>query len=743
MGFQSTVYTSWKIPKMQSIPIVCAFLILKCFLVNTESQNISCVLEKEGDMYVLVTLPVCSSSTDTISSNWEHFVQELTPALDIFLGNFPGFTMGYKIFTMCGNCFNQTAEKNLTVLVHVTSSEVNFNFDFYAPAKIELTEDIMHTRTSPEAVKKAFEDLFIKLHWNVTEIMYEKSSKYIEFQNEYSANYCTNKPLIITDFTTKEDVIKNQVMQSSANATAYFGKFKDFVTLFKAFNNTRKTFIYCCLQNLHNLQSDYGETDLTSTVLLYYDLQGFGNGFEAYITTFMKYWKYNNANITITVNCQNKPWQNGSYMNERDIVQMFWTYDFTRSLYKNVYRTCVPNFHACKTWASNSSNVTSEMTQFKRDIENLKNFKVAYKLSAYYVQADKSEITLTCSKDLSLPLSPSSCNNVCPSWKKKVINGSCCAKCYDCPNGTFSNGTECLPIMVAHKYVIYILSPAGILLCAVALFIFLTHANTPIVKSSGGGIFYCYLAGLIIAFSSAFLFTEMPTDDVCRICLPLAALGFSLCVSSILAKSCRILLAFSSTSERPSKFQLHFYIVIIVLGTLGNAVICLMWMLIDPLRVKYLPEGQRFTNVVCDLTDSLWCILCFGYLALLCLATWSLAIKSTALPPSFIESHSISFSMLFFLTIWSCTLLITLNQSKDLQAVMFGVSIVLSSWCILGCITLPKVFIILWRPQKNTQQWINYLTYEYCRHVAYEADLNFKAQHLNASSTETVFSVDL
>ncbi|XP_039631725.1 extracellular calcium-sensing receptor-like isoform X2 [Polypterus senegalus] len=381
-------------------------------------------------------------------------------------------------------------------------------------------------------------------------------------------------------------------------------------------------------------------------------------------------------------------------------------------------------------------------THFCNNIVNFQDaVSTGYGYKAYYVQENGPNETLMCSDEFNLT-HPSTCNTTCLPSQMKVAIGSCCVNCYECEKGSFSNGTDCLPLPVGHVVLISILSPAGILMCFGALCVFLKYSNTPIVKSSGGNIFYCYLAGLIIAFFSSFLFVGHPSDGTCRVGLPLSALGFSLCLSSMLARTCKIMFAFSNTVERPTKFQQHFYILIIVLGTLGEAAICFLWMFLDPLKFNYLPEGQTLTNMVCDCDNKHWYYLCLNYLIVLCLASWGLAIKSQSLPPSFSESRSTSFSMMIFFIIWCIMLFIIVVNLQAMQAVILGVFIALSCWGILTCITLPKIFIILCRPERNNQKWITYITFEYCRHVAFKADLKFEIQQASTSLPDSTMRCD-
>ncbi|XP_039632098.1 vomeronasal type-2 receptor 1-like [Polypterus senegalus] len=739
---------SREIWKMQHIPILSVFLILGYSLGIMGQAGLPCLLETEGDLYVLGMFEVCTyGGNDT-------FMYTVVTALEVALKDmevaYSGFTVGYKLFTFCGSCFYEEYWSlfELPLLLHLTQDTLDYMLDFgNRTLKIVYNQNgLVMFEPNITTFGHTVESFFTQEKWTLVGNAYEACNNYIEFENQNSSNFCSDWTVVFNNFAKKKDVIRKKILEAPDNATLFFGNLNDFKQLLTATKNKTKPFIFCCLETLEDLALD--SQILNGTILLYHELQD-SYGFEEYFKVVKVNLTQSNQtyeiqgtadNLNVTVKCQNKTWDfsNDTYYLQTSLLRQ--TYSLIQVLYKAVNSTCLENLSRCQNWTNpllaSENNTTSPLPDYIMNaIEN------EYVYTAYLTAATTNHKTLTC-YNISLSQNPSLCSKSCKIMERIEMIGDCCSQCQNCSEGTFSNGTDCLPLTIAHEVLIYILSPLGILLCLGSLAVFLTHIKTPIVKTSGGNIFYCYLAGLIIAFSSAFLFAVTPTKNTCLIGLPLSAMGFSVCLSSILARSCRILIAFANTAARPSKLQLHLYIIIITVGTLGEVAICLAWMLIDPLHSTYLPKGQRITNVACDCNNIYWYLISFGYLVLLCLISWVLAIKSNALPPTFSESRSISFSMLIFLAIWACTLLIIVSQNKDLQTVILGVSIVLSSWGILGCITLPKVFVILFRPERNSQQWIRHVTYEYCRHVAYKADMNLETEHSSVNtSADTVMSV--
>ncbi|XP_039631910.1 G-protein coupled receptor family C group 6 member A-like [Polypterus senegalus] len=727
---------------MQHLAVICIFLALGCSW-GIPAEAPPCLLEKPGDFYVIGMFEVCTYIYNLeIDQYMNAIVNALAFTLNHIQSDFSGFTLGYMLFTSCGDClsnvYNCYLDGNcllydIPVILYVTQDSLDYLFEFGSgTTKVVINERILPSFL-PNLVtfSQVVESFFVQNKWNLVGAAYESCNDFAEYGNQNSSNYCNDWKILFNNFQGNINEIKQSIRKNKDNATLYFGDLMDFKELISGTGDIQKPFVYCCLETLEDL-ADVSKS-LNGTILIYKDIR-VDDGFYSYFKEAFRNLSIfiSSSQVNVTVTCQNDTSDNIKY-HLKIPVAMRYVYSFIRILYKTVNNTCLGKMSECQNsttkFQSFTQNETSLLQNYiKIATENVYDFKI------YRAVTNKTDVDLTCyniSQTEKLHLCATSCN----VSQKMTMVGTCCMHCEDCPEGTFSNGTTCLRDTIVHGVLICILSPIGILLCFGVFIVFLKYADTPIVKSSGGSIFYCYLTGLIIAFSSSFLFIGKPTDGVCMVGLPLSALGFALCLSSILSRSSHILLAFSHNSEKPTKFQRYFYIVIIVIGTLGELIICCLWMRLDPLHFQFLPYGQVFTNMGCKCTHLYWYFICFGYLALLCLASWTLAIKSHSLPPSFSESSSISFSMMIFLTIWSCVILIIVSKNEELQAVILGVSISVSSWGFLICISLPKVYIILFRPERNSQKWISFITLEYCHEVAFKADLKFEAQRSSISTS--------
>ncbi|XP_039631801.1 uncharacterized protein LOC120543039 [Polypterus senegalus] len=712
-------------------------LIMSFFIMGYSGRSLGivipeCELQKNGDMYIIATLNICSTYSKTlkvINMGKNTALQALRVAMETLQTRYDNFEIGYKFYSRCGYCNSSDIKNTSNVLLHISDDYFGFSrFNLQAPIQAIFRGNELYPlqKLTEPTVNKEFDEFFKALQWNIVDIISESSSEDIEFINENNPNYCSEKPLVFADLSARNVTeIFEKTLQSYSNAILYFGSFNHFYQLNDLNKKLNKTLMYYSLKYLSELQDGYSH--LNGTILIFDDVQS--ADFEEYAGRFVELLKFPHkySDVNITMKCQNNRWNSENRLSsyKREIGQNI--FNFIQRLYKVVNNICSKNLPDCLSRnmpANSAEDIKSQFVDRNIYFDGLLS-------RAYFVEAEGSQITLTCISDVKQSLPSSWCPRSCSEWERTVQKSDCCVECSNCSEGTFSNGTACLHLTIAYEVSIYILSPPGILLCFVSLCVFLKHADTPIVKTSGGYIFYCYLSGLLIAFSSTFLFTGKPTDNKCLTGLPLSALGFALCFSSTIAKSCQT----SKILQKLSKFQVHLNIGFIVAGTLGQVAICLAWMLSDPLKFVYLPKGQVITNMACDCTNQYWYYICFCYLANLCLISWSLTIKS-AVPPRFTDTSAISFSILIFLSIWGCTMFVIISENDGLQAVILGVSIVLSCWGILGCLILPKVFVILFRPERNNEQWMSYVTYEYCRHIAFKADLNFEIQRLHFSSPQ-------
>ncbi|XP_051849303.1 G-protein coupled receptor family C group 6 member A [Antechinus flavipes] len=329
----------------------------------------------------------------------------------------------------------------------------------------------------------------------------------------------------------------------------------------------------------------------------------------------------------------------------------------------------------------------------------------------------------------------SKCSKECsPGQMKKTTQSrhTCCYECVSCPENHYSNQTDmdhCLlcnnkthwaPVnstMCFEKQVEFLswndwfaillltLSALGIVCTFAVGIIFTRNLNTPVVKSSGG-LIICHVILLchFFSFVSTSFFVGEPQDFKCKARQTLFGVSFALCISCILTKSLKILLAFSF-DPRLQKCLKRLYkpVPIIVICTGVQIIICTMWLIFAEPFVEENFSIPRVIILECDEGSIVAFGTMLGYIAILAFICFISAFKGRKLPANYNEAKFITFGMLIYFIAWIIFIPIYATTfGKYLPAVEIIV-ILISNYGILCCTFFPKCYIILYKQETNTK----------------------------------------
>uniref|UniRef100_A0A8C4RQ48 G-protein coupled receptor family C group 6 member A n=1 Tax=Erpetoichthys calabaricus TaxID=27687 RepID=A0A8C4RQ48_ERPCA len=337
----------------------------------------------------------------------------------------------------------------------------------------------------------------------------------------------------------------------------------------------------------------------------------------------------------------------------------------------------------------------------------------------------------------------SNCSDTCNKGQfKKTAEGqhTCCYECINCTENQYSNNTDmdqCLSCDTNKEWsspgsarcslksleyftwdngfaiVLLVLASLGAMFVIVTTIIFVRCRDTPIVKASGGTICYVILFCLLCSFFNSGLFVGKPCDILCKIRQMAFGLSFTCCVSCILVKSLKIILAFNFNPSLQNILRKAYKPVLIIVCCTGiQIIICITWLII------YSPHEERvpMPNTIllqCNEGSNVVFGLMLGYIALLAMICFICAFKGRKLPENYNEAKFITFGMLIYFIAWVIFVPIYVTtKGKYLQAVEMVV-ILISNYGILCCHFFPKCYVILFKKDHNTKDAFLQKIFEY------------------------------
>ncbi|XP_061072459.1 extracellular calcium-sensing receptor [Conger conger] len=329
------------------------------------------------------------------------------------------------------------------------------------------------------------------------------------------------------------------------------------------------------------------------------------------------------------------------------------------------------------------------------------------------------------------------CTKSCPPGTRQATRKGepiCCFDCLPCAGGEVSNrtdSTECtkcpqyywsnrervtcvasvedfLSFQESMGIILVALSLLGVTMTLVISVIFYHFRATAIVKANNSELSFLLLQSLTLCFLCALVFVGRPSKWSCWLRQVAFGVSFVLCISCILVKTIVVLVAFRSTLPGSSTVKLFGPLqqrAVILACTAVQVILCAGWLVwTPPYPFKNTSYEAGKIILECKVGSTVGFYLVLGYIGLLSCVCFALAFLGRKLPDTFNEAKLITFSMLIFFAVW-ISFIPAYQTSPGKYAVAVEIfAILASSFGLLLCIFLPKCYIILLRPERNTKK---------------------------------------
>uniref|UniRef100_A0A4W3HC86 G-protein coupled receptors family 3 profile domain-containing protein n=1 Tax=Callorhinchus milii TaxID=7868 RepID=A0A4W3HC86_CALMI len=326
----------------------------------------------------------------------------------------------------------------------------------------------------------------------------------------------------------------------------------------------------------------------------------------------------------------------------------------------------------------------------------------------------------------------SNCSTSCKMGQVRMLKGyqSCCYECVDCPKNTFQNQSTLQPcrsdqwskersVECHNKSIAFlewtdsptiVLSTMAVLALLViisAVAIFIVHFHTPIVQFAGGSLCFVMLVSLAISCCSIFCFVGCPTQLSCTIRQPIFNIGFTGCLSVMLTRAFQVGSLCGTSSIPPTLCpkliiaSMKYLVVAFII--MCPAALCTWQFSLPPTVLNNYNVSETQIVVECSESSLSGFGLLVAYNALLGLACFLCTFMGQRSGQAYNLARCIMRSTLIYFAAWIFFIPTYTSFSGKLVPCIQMSTGMISIYGILVAYFIPKCYIILFKPEYNTQ----------------------------------------
>ncbi|XP_062510325.1 metabotropic glutamate receptor 8-like [Corticium candelabrum] len=253
-----------------------------------------------------------------------------------------------------------------------------------------------------------------------------------------------------------------------------------------------------------------------------------------------------------------------------------------------------------------------------------------------------------------------------------------------------------------------ILAIVGITLVSITFAAFFAKWGTPIVMASSRELSVVLLSGLLLCFLLTFVFIGEPTDITCGIQRFCPVMFLSMVFGALLIKTNRISRLFNRAAnvQRPPFISPLSQVVFTGIIVIMSCCIAAVWLLISPPEAETQIDTNNFKVIrICkNLVDPGLLITWLWIFALIIVCTYY-GFRTRKIPENFRETMFISFAAYSECIIWLAFIPFGFIGLDDQYiTAIVALAIMLSALAAWGCLFVPKLYIVLLRPERNRRQ---------------------------------------
>ncbi|XP_016348284.1 taste receptor type 1 member 1-like [Sinocyclocheilus anshuiensis] len=311
---------------------------------------------------------------------------------------------------------------------------------------------------------------------------------------------------------------------------------------------------------------------------------------------------------------------------------------------------------------------------------------------------------------------------------------SCCFLCKKCPRNSYVNYSwnpyTCSPCLESEwsdegstacktRTVVYLefteihsitvmFSATCLIILLIAIFcLFAYNFNTPVVKSAGGSMCFLMLTCLIMSTISVFFFFGNPTSVHCLLRNVVFAFFFTVFLSCMAVRSFQIVCIFKMAAKFPNMHSLwvkhNGQWLFVGFFSIIHLISCVLWMTVStpiPSRDSLTFKDQIILSCEMGNTVTLSVVVFIGwFLGFLCLL---FSYMGRDLPKNYNEAKSITFSLILYNVSWIVYFTAYLILKSKYVQLVNAMTQLSSIYGILFSYFIPKCYVIIFQPQKNT-----------------------------------------